>query len=84
LTLLITEVFGNGKTSKGDTGTGSWRLVHLTEYKGDLGLSVKLDNLGFLHFVVQVITLTSTLADTRENRETTVGLGNIVLMLILA
>jgi len=31
LSLLITEVFGDGETGKGDTGTSTWGLVHLTE-----------------------------------------------------
>ena len=34
----------NGKTSKGDTGTGTRGLVHLTEDKGDLGLAIKLND----------------------------------------
>jgi hypothetical protein len=67
LTLLVTEVLGDGKTSKGDTGTGTWGLVHLTEDKGDLGLSVKLDDTGLLHFVVKIVTLTGTLTDTGED-----------------
>jgi len=67
------------QTSKGDTGTGSWWLVHLTENKGDLGLAIKLDDTSLLHFVVQVVTLTSTLTDTSEDGETTVSLGDVVL-----
>lgn len=31
LSLLVSEVLGDGKTSKGDSGSGSWGLVHLTE-----------------------------------------------------
>jgi hypothetical protein len=34
--------------------------------------------------VVQIVTLTSTLADTSENRETTVSLSNVVLGKMLA
>lgn len=36
LAFLVTEVFGNGKTGKGDTGTGTRGLVHLTEDESDL------------------------------------------------
>jgi hypothetical protein len=67
LTLLVTEVLGDGKTSKGDTGTGTWGLVHLTEDQGDLGLSVELNDTSLLHLVVQIVTLTGTLTDTSED-----------------
>ena len=30
LSFLVTEIFGDGETGKGDTGTGSWGLVHLS------------------------------------------------------
>ena len=66
-------------TGKSDTGTGTWRLVHLTEHQCDLGLALKLNDRCLLHFVVQIVTLTSTLADTSEDGETTVGLCDVVL-----
>lgn len=66
------------ETSKGDTGTGSRGLVHLTEDEGDLGLAIKLNDGGLLHLVVQIVTLTGTLADTGEDGVTTVGLGDVV------
>lgn len=78
LAFLVTEVLSNGKTSKGDTGTGTRRLVHLTEHQGDLGLAIKLNDGGLLHFVVQIITLTGTLTDTAEDGVTTVSLGDVV------
>ena len=78
LTLLVTEVLGDGQTSQGDTGTGSRGLVHLTEDQGDLGLAVELNDGGLLHFVVQIVTLTGTLADTGEDGVTTVSLGDVV------
>jgi peptide chain release factor 1 len=63
---------------KGDTGTGSGGLVHLAEDKGDLGLALELNDGGLLHFVVQIVTLTGTLADTGEDGVTTVSLGDVV------
>lgn len=78
LSLGITEVLSDGQTSKGDTGTGSRGLVHLTEDQGDLGLAVKLNDGSLLHFVVQIVTLTGTLTDTSEDGVTTVGLGDVV------
>jgi hypothetical protein len=82
LAFLVTEVLGNGQTSQGNTGTGSGGLVHLTEDQSDLGLAIKLNDGGLLHFVVQIVTLTSTLADTSEDRVTTVGLGDVVDQLL--
>lgn len=79
LTLVVTEVLGNGQTGKRDTGTGTRGLVHLTEHQGDLGVTVELNDTSLLHLVVQVVTLTSTLADTAEDGVTTVSLGNVVL-----
>ena len=69
----------DGQTSKGDTGTGTRGLVHLTEDQCDLGFAVKLNDRGLLHFLVQIVTLTGTLTDTGEDGETTVGLSNVVL-----
>lgn len=66
--------------SQSDTSTGSWGLVHLTEDEGDLGLSIKLDDLSLLHFVVQIVTLTCALSDTGEHGVTTVSLGDVVLL----
>ena len=77
------DILSDSETSKSDTGTGSWGLVHLTEHQGDLGLAIKLNDRGLLHFVVQIVTLTSTLTDTGEDRETTVGLGDVVLRCML-
>lgn len=79
MTLNVSEVFRHSQTSQSDTGTGSWRLVHLTEHQGDLGVTLEVDDTGLLHFVVQVVTLTGTLADTSEDGETTVSLGDVVL-----
>jgi hypothetical protein len=77
-------LLGKSQTGEGDTGTGTWRLVHLTEHKGDLGLAIKLNDTSLLHFVVQIVTLTGTLTDTSEDGETTVGLGDVVLDAALA
>jgi hypothetical protein len=64
LALLVTEVLRNGKTSQGDTGTGTRGLVHLTEDESDLGVTVEVDDTGLNHFMVKIVTLTSTLTDT--------------------
>jgi hypothetical protein len=75
----LPEVLSDGETSKSDTGTGTRGLVHLTEDQCDLGVTVKLNDGGLLHLLVQIVTLTGTLTDTSEDGETTVGLGDVVL-----
>ena len=67
------------QASQSHTSTSTRRLVHLTEHQGDLRLAIKLNDGCLLHFVVQIVTLTGTLADTGEDRITTMGLGNVVL-----
>ena len=79
---LSRTYLSDGETSKGDTGTGTRGLVHLTEDKGDLGVTVKLNDGSLLHLVVQIVTLTGTLTDTSEDGETTVGLGDVVLPIV--
>ena len=64
LAFLVTEVLGDGQTGKGDTGTGTRGLVHLTEDKSDLGVTFKVDDTGLNHLVVEIVTLTGTLTDT--------------------
>merc|ERR1711878_85476 len=79
LTLLVTEVLGDGQTSQGNTGTGARGLVHLSVHQGDLGgLVLEGDDTTLNHLVVQIVTLPGPLADTSEHRETTVSLGNVV------
>ena len=78
LSLVVTEVLGDGETSEGDTGTSSRGLVHLTEDECDLGVTVEVDDTSLDHLVVQVVALTGTLADTGEDGVTTVGLGDVV------
>ena len=80
LALLVTEVLRDGETGERDTGTGTRGLVHLTEDESDLGVTLELDDTGLDHFVVEIVTLTSTLADTAEHGETTVSLGDVVLI----
>merc|ERR550534_3132989 len=75
----VTEVLGDGQTGKGDTGTGTWGLVHLAVDEGDLGVGVvEGDDTTLNHLVVEIVTLPGPLADTSEHRETTVSLGNVV------
>ena len=41
-------------------------------------VTVELDDTSFNHFVVKIVTFTSTFTDTTENRVTTVSLGDVV------
>ena len=79
LSLLVTEVFGNSKSSQSNTGTGAWGLVHLTVDKGDLGgLVLETDDTSLNHLVVQVISLTGSLSDSGKDGVTSMSLGDVV------
>jgi peptide chain release factor 1 len=64
LAFLVTEVLGDSETSKSHTCTCTRGLVHLTEDKGYLGVTLEVDNTSLDHFMVQIVTLTSTFANT--------------------
>merc|ERR1719341_2714654 len=69
LSLLVTEVFSDGESSQGDTGTGAGGLVHLTVDKGDLGgLVLEADDASLNHLKVQIVTLTGPLSHSGEDR----------------
>ena len=74
---LIMEIFGDGQTGKGDTIMDTWRFVHLTIDESDAGVTFKVDSTSFNHLVVKIVTLTSTFIHTTEDRETTMGLGDV-------
>jgi len=90
LARLVTEVFGDGKTSQGYSRTSTGGFVHLSVHEGGLGAStdvfsglqilrvLQFDYARGDHFVIQIISFSCTLTDTSEHRETTVGLGNVV------
>ena len=52
----------------------------MTEDQCDLGLAIELNDGCLLHFVVEIVTLTSTLTDTCEDGETTMGFCDVVLV----
>mmetsp|Transcript_22005 Transcript_22005/g.31929 ORF Transcript_22005/g.31929 Transcript_22005/m.31929 type:complete len:285 (+) Transcript_22005:634-1488(+) len=82
LSLLVSEVLGNGQTSKGHTSPGSWGLIHLAVHKGSLGsLSASfrdLDDTSLNHLVVQIVTLSGTFTDASKHRVPSVVLSNVV------
>ena len=75
--LFVTEIFCHGKSGLSDTHTGSWWLVHLSEYHGRL-----IDNAGFFHLIVEVITLTGTLSNTGKYGVSTVLRCDVVDQLL--
>lgn len=79
LSFFITEVLGHGQTRESHTSAGPGGFVHLTKDQRHFGLAIEFDDTSLLHFVVKIVALTRSLADTRENRETTVCFGNVVL-----
>mmetsp|Transcript_41362 Transcript_41362/g.62759 ORF Transcript_41362/g.62759 Transcript_41362/m.62759 type:complete len:460 (-) Transcript_41362:208-1587(-) len=84
LSLLVTEVFGNGKTGKSDTSTGTRGLVHLSVDKSSLGSLggasglIDLNDASLNHLVVEIVTLARALSDSGENGVSSVVHGNVV------
>ena len=79
MALRVAEVLGDGEAGQGDTSAGARRLVHLTVHKGGLGSrAIWLDDTGLDHFVVQIVSLTGSLADTGEDGETTMKFSDVV------
>jgi hypothetical protein len=79
LVLFVSEVFSNGESGKSNTGSSTWGLVHLSVDEGGLGaISFDINDTGFNHFVVEIVTFTGSLSDTSEHGVTTMGLGDIV------
>merc|ERR1719300_754079 len=69
LSVNITEVFCLSQTSKSNAHSHSGGFVHLSENKGALRLSsfVDLNNTGVHHFVVEIISFSSSFTNTSED-----------------
>ena len=70
---FITEVLCHRHSSECNTQTVAWWLVHLPKYKTGL-----VDDFGFLHFMPQIISFTSTLTYSGEYRYTRVHFGDVM------
>ncbi len=82
---LVAEIFGHGEAGEPDACARAWRLVHLTvdqcAFRAGgraLVLFRVLVDARLDHFMVQIITLASALADAGEYRIAAVSLGDIV------
>ena len=73
LMLLISEIFSHCKSRKRNSHSCTRRLVHLTVNKRSL-----IDNARLFHFIIKVVTLSRSLADTGENTDTAVFLSDII------
>src|SRR5690554_984274 len=80
VTAFITEFLRHGQTGQGYTQTVAGRLVHLAVDHRYLGLVELLNvyNAGFLHLVVEVVTLTGTLTYARKYGQTGVLSRDVV------
>ena len=82
LVLFISEVLGDGETGETNAGSGAGWLVHLSVHESGLGalgvVLVNLDDLGFDHFVIEVVALAGTLANAGEHRVAAMRLGDVV------
>src|SRR5690606_11733314 len=80
VTAFVTEFLGHGQTGEGHAQTVAGRLVHLAVHHRHFGVAqvFGVDNLGFLHLVVEVVTFTGTLTHPREYGQTAVRLCDVV------
>src|SRR5690554_768334 len=69
---FIAELLGDGQTGQGHTQAVAGRLVHLAVDQRYL-----VDDVGLGHFVVEVVTLTGTLAHARKHRVAAVLGGDV-------
>ena len=72
VTTFVTELLGDGQTGQCHAQTVTRRLVHLAIDQGNL-----VENVGFLHFVEEIVTFTSTLTHAREHGITAVLGGDV-------
>ena len=79
LSLLVTEVLGDGQAGQTDASSGAGGLVHLTVDEGHLRLVVRqTDDARLDHLVVQVVALARSLADPGEDGVSAVRLRDVV------
>jgi peptide chain release factor 1 len=79
LVLFVSEVLSDGETSESDSGSGTRGLVHLSVDESGFGaFLINLDDTGFNHFVVKIVSLSGSLSDSSEDRVSSVLLGNVV------
>src|SRR5690606_17262061 len=76
LALLIAEILSHRKSGKRNTQTRTRRLVHLTKHQRSAALLAvtRGNNARLNHLVPEIVTFTSTLTHTTENRKTTMAL----------
>ena len=55
LSLLVSEVLGDRKTGKSNSGSRTGGLVHLSEHEGDLGVSVEAGNEKKAYGIVSIL-----------------------------
>ena len=56
LSFLVTEIFGDGETGEGDTGTSAWGLVHLSVDECDL-VSIDMIRCGWAWYIINEVNL---------------------------
>jgi len=79
LVLFISEVLSNGESSKSNTSSSTWGLVHLSIDEGSLGaVTIDINDTRLNHFVIEIVALASSLSDSSKHGVTTMSLGDIV------
>src|SRR5215469_2151329 len=78
--LFVTKILGDRETREGDTKASAGRFIHLPIDQGDLGFSqvVLFNDSRLGHLMVEIITLSRALADTGEDRDAAMELGDVI------
>ena len=78
LAFFVTEIFGQRQTAEADTRTRAGRLVHLSIDQRRFRFAIGLDNAGFHHFMIEIITFARSLANAGEYRVPAMRLRDVV------
>ena len=80
LAFLVAEVFRHREAGQRDTGAGSRRLVHLAvdQCRFRFRTFLEIDNPGFDHLVIEIVSFAGPLADAGENRVAAVRFRDVV------
>lgn len=75
--LLVSEVLGDGKSGKPDSGSSTGGLVHLSVHKRGSASFFEINYFEFLHFSIQIISLSGTFSHTGEYRVSSMMLSDV-------
>lgn len=75
---FVSEILSQRETRQSNSRSRAWRLIHLSHYQSGATFSIQINNTELLHFLIQIVTFSSSFSYSSENRETSVHLRHIV------